>query len=83
MQVRLGWLVGSHNGRVFTQQHFKLTLDGERVGGALTKLMYDEGGGDADDEANGANDANGAYMVAISRGLLWVALIQRISWKYQ
>ena len=83
MQVQLGWLVGSHTGRFFTQQHFKLTLDGERVGGALTKLMYDEGGGDADDDANDANDANGAYMVAISRGLLWLAFSKEFFWKYR
>ena len=65
----VGWL---DTGRFFAQQHFKLTLTGQGVGGVHTIMMDDEDG----------DDGNDAYMhmlmVVMLRGLLWVANLLEI-----
>ena len=67
----VGWL---DTGRFFAQQHFKLTLTGQGVGGVHTIMMDDEGGDDG-----GWCYLMNIYMVAMLQGLLWVACIQRVS----
>ena len=49
MQVQLGCLVRIGSDRFFSQQHFKLTLTGEGVGGVHAMMMNDE---DGDDDTN-------------------------------